>query len=236
MSEFDTTTARPQTLFDIAGIQARIHTLPGRPPFMLAGDIAEVYGTEYRRVTEALKRNPDIFPEDFAFYLTIEEGEMLPKNSATSQGKRTDLRQLVFIHPGAYGLSAVIKSATASKMHVAVHRAFAAMEAAAAAQAQKELLALHSQLTGRRSLYSHVRDAFREGRSFQEVKDETRRSQREIMERMATVMINCGYPEPLQGTPERRFLPIWQAALNPDAPAPAEDAPDPRQLAMFGEG
>jgi len=49
-------TAQPQTLFDIAGIQARIHTLPGRPPFMVAPDLAEVYQKRPKDVFEVVRR------------------------------------------------------------------------------------------------------------------------------------------------------------------------------------
>ncbi len=41
---------------------------------------------------------------------------------------------LVFTHAGANSLSAVLKTPTARKMHVTVHRAFAAMEQAALAE------------------------------------------------------------------------------------------------------
>lgn len=161
------TTASPQTLFDIAGIRARIFTLPHRPPFMFAADLAEVYGTEYRRVTEAVKRNLDIFPEDFAFYLTPEEVEKLPDYSATSQGKRTDLRPLVFTHAGANGLSAIIKSATARQMHVAVHRAFAAMEAAALAEARDMVARVRVEAQRKKPIFGFIAMSMEKGLSIE---------------------------------------------------------------------
>jgi hypothetical protein len=34
-------------------------------------DLAEIYGVETRRLNEQVKRNPDRFPEDFMFQLTV---------------------------------------------------------------------------------------------------------------------------------------------------------------------
>ena len=40
-------------------------------------DVAELYGVEKKRVNEAVKNNPDKFPEDYMFTLTSEEVEDL---------------------------------------------------------------------------------------------------------------------------------------------------------------
>ena len=40
-------------------------------------DVAELYGVETKRVNEAVKNNPDKFPEDYMFTLTSEEVEDL---------------------------------------------------------------------------------------------------------------------------------------------------------------
>ena len=48
-------------------------TLPGRPLFMLDRDVAEIYETETKFINQAVKRNPDRFPEDFCFELSLIE-------------------------------------------------------------------------------------------------------------------------------------------------------------------
>jgi hypothetical protein len=109
------------TLFDIAGREARIHTLPNRPPFMLAADLAEIYGTNVSALNQAVKRNPDRFPDDFCFRLTeAEEEAMWSKNVITSARKRNYYRLLVFTHIGAYALSGVLKSEVAAQVSVAM--------------------------------------------------------------------------------------------------------------------
>ncbi|MDO5631112.1 MAG: ORF6N domain-containing protein [Paracoccus sp. (in: a-proteobacteria)] len=158
------------TLFDIAGIQARIHTLPGRTPFILSADLAEVYGTSVRAINQAVKRNQDIFPEDFAFRLTeAEEDQMWSQIVTTSAKKRDDFRTLVFTHAGANGLSAVLKTPTARKMHVAVHRAFAAMEAQALAEAKFRLQKLNCDVLTKKPIYVRVLQAVEQDWTFDQL-------------------------------------------------------------------
>lgn len=127
-----------QTLFDIAGIQARIHALPGRPAFMTAPDLAEVYQKRPKDVAEAYRRNPKRFPEDFAFYLTETELQALRPQFAATNAVSPMSRSLplCFTHAGAYALSGVLTSGVAIEVGIAIYRAFAAMEAAALDEAR----------------------------------------------------------------------------------------------------
>lgn len=51
---------------------------------MLDSDLAGMYGIETKRLNEQVKRNPDRFPEDFMFQLTLEEWTNLRSHFATS--------------------------------------------------------------------------------------------------------------------------------------------------------
>ena len=48
-------------------------------------DVAELYGVETRRVNEAVRNNPDKFPEDYMFELT--KSELLTLRSKISTTK-----------------------------------------------------------------------------------------------------------------------------------------------------
>lgn len=158
------------TLFDIAGIRARIFTLPKRPPFMIAADLAEVYGTSVKRLGEQVKRNPERFPDDFCFYLTeAEEEQMWSHFATTSRKKRDDLRPLVFTHAGALMLSAVLKTETAAQVSVIVHRAFAAMEKAAMDETRFMLTKLRTEAMRGRGLRVQVIEGCRAGYSFDRI-------------------------------------------------------------------
>ena len=52
---------------------------------LLDSDLAELYGVSTKRLNEAVKRNPDRFPEDFAFRLSVGEVAILKSQTATSK-------------------------------------------------------------------------------------------------------------------------------------------------------
>ena len=54
-------------------IDRRIYIVRGRK-VMLDADLAELYQVEPRVLNQAVRRNPDRFPEDFMFQLTAQEG------------------------------------------------------------------------------------------------------------------------------------------------------------------
>lgn len=174
-------------LMQMQGHTARIHSLPGREPFMLAADLAEIYGTEHRRVSEAVKRNLDRFPDDFAFHLTLEEADRLPQNATTSPGQRTDLRPLVFTHAGALALSGVLKTPVAAQVSVIVHRGFAAMERHAFEALHHAVIGLRIEAKKRSPLRVQLIDGAAAGLSF----DAIWRLGRATQPRLAHVAREC---------------------------------------------
>lgn len=60
------------------------------------------YEVETKRINEAVKNNPDKFPEDFYFELTLEESEILRSKFSTSSwgGRRKATK--VFTEQGVY--------------------------------------------------------------------------------------------------------------------------------------
>lgn len=95
---------------------------------MLDNDLANIYQVETRALNQAIKRNIERFPNDFMFQLTQSEWENLKSHFVTSSqhgGRRT--LPFAFTEQGVAGLSGVLKSETAVKMHVAIMRAFVRM-------------------------------------------------------------------------------------------------------------
>lgn len=99
---------------------------------MIDSDLARLYqcknGT--KDVNKAVKRNIDRFPEDFCFQLTNEEYKCLRFQNGTSnmksRGGRTYL-PYAFTEQGVAMIATVLKTEVASKMSVAIMRAFVAM-------------------------------------------------------------------------------------------------------------
>jgi len=106
---------------------------------MLDSDLAEMYNIPTSRLNEQVKRNLDRFPDDFMFQVTIAEWADLQSQIATTsltsqnatlkdnRGKHRKYLPYVFTEQGVAGLSGVLKSETAAKVHVAIMRAFVAM-------------------------------------------------------------------------------------------------------------
>jgi len=122
-------------------IENRIFALRGMQVIM-DRDLAEMYGVSTKRLNEQVKRNLERFPDDFMFQLTQEEWEFLRSQNATlkiggsplqnipkenKQGKHSKYIPFVFTEQGVAGLSGVLKSETAAKIHIAIMRAFISM-------------------------------------------------------------------------------------------------------------
>ena len=107
---------------------------------MLDRDLADLYETETKRLTEAVKRNIKRFPSDFMFQLTREEFEDLrfqfesSENSSflrpqiatlkTGRGQHRKYLPYAFTEQGVAMLSGVLNSDKAISMNIAIMRAF----------------------------------------------------------------------------------------------------------------
>ncbi len=160
------------TLETVAGVEARIFTLQHRPPFMVASDLAEIYGTTPKALNQAVKRNPDRFPDDFMFSLTEGEIGVLRSQNVTANAISSKARYqpLVFTHAGAYGLSAVLKTPVAAQVSVIIHRAFAAMEARALQEAQMLLEKIGAEAISRKPSRYLAKAGSDQGYSFAQIK------------------------------------------------------------------
>ena len=106
-------------IFEVRGKQA-----------MLDSDLAKLYGVETKRINEAVKNNPDKFPERFSWELTDEEYKNLKSKFSTSSldmhgGRRKVPR--VFTEQGVAMLSTILKSGVATKVSIAIMDAFVSM-------------------------------------------------------------------------------------------------------------
>jgi stage V sporulation protein SpoVS len=111
------------TLPTIAGVQSRIHTLPGRPPFMTVYDLAEFYQVTPHRIMEQVRRNIGRFPDGFIFELSDEEkASLVAQNARPNKVNRGVL--VGFTEMGALQLSSVLTGPVADAVSVIIIRAF----------------------------------------------------------------------------------------------------------------
>ena len=93
---------------------------------MLDVDLAKLYGVSTKALNQAIKRNAERFPEDFAFRLTEGEYLALRSQSVTSSTGRGGRRYLpwAFTEHGAIMAASGLNSPRAVEMSVFVVRAF----------------------------------------------------------------------------------------------------------------
>jgi hypothetical protein len=101
---------------------------------LLDRDVAHLYGIETKRVNEAVKNNPEKFPEGYVIYLDEEETDFLrSKNSSLETGnepvenfdrfqklKHSTVRPKAFTDKGLYMLATILKSPKATETTIAI--------------------------------------------------------------------------------------------------------------------
>jgi len=98
---------------------------------MLDADLAELYGVMTGALNQAVKRNKQRFPIDFAFRLTAEEKEeVVTKCDNLSRLKFSPVLPLAFTEHGAIMAASVLNSKRAVETSVYVVRAFVRMREA----------------------------------------------------------------------------------------------------------
>ena len=92
---------------------------------MLDSDVAEIYGVKTKRINEAVKNNPDRFPDGYLLEMTEEESENLKSKFSTSSwgGKRYTPK--VFTERGLYMLATILKNEQAVQTTLAIIETFA---------------------------------------------------------------------------------------------------------------
>ena len=98
---------------------------------MLDSDLAKLYKVETKRINEAVKNNPDKFPQRFSFVLDKDEDKNLRSKFSTSSlennygGRRYNIR--VFTEQGVYMLATILKSKVATQISIAIMDTFVKM-------------------------------------------------------------------------------------------------------------
>ncbi len=95
---------------------------------MLDSDLAELYQVETKRINEAVKRNPEKFPDDLMFELSDKEYEILKSQNATSSWGGRRNKPKAFTEQGVYMLATVLKSKVATDVTLSIMRTFTKMK------------------------------------------------------------------------------------------------------------
>lgn len=109
-------------------IQDKIYEIRG-VRVMLDFDLAGLYQVETRTLKQAVRRNAERFPDDFAFQLTKKEWqELITTCDKFPKGiHHSPVLPTAFTEGGVAMLSSVLRSSVAIQINIGIMRAFAAM-------------------------------------------------------------------------------------------------------------
>ena len=104
---------------------------------ILDSDVAMLYDVETKRINEAVKNNPEKFPEGYILELTdIEWKEVRSKISTSPLGGGRTYKAKVFTEKGLYMLATILKSSRATSTTIAIVETFAKVREATRAVAK----------------------------------------------------------------------------------------------------
>ena len=87
-------------------------------------DVAALYGVETKRVNEAVKNNPEKFPDGYVFQLSRDESESLRSKFSTlkipERGQHSKYLPKAFTEKGLYMLATILKSPVATQTTLAI--------------------------------------------------------------------------------------------------------------------
>ena len=110
-------------------VENMIYEIRGKQ-VMLDSDLARLYNVETKRINEAVKNNPNKFPERFSFRITeVEYNNLKSKISTSSLNNYGGSRKghTVFTEQGVAMLATILKSKVATEVSIRIMDAFVAM-------------------------------------------------------------------------------------------------------------
>ena len=110
-------------------------------PVIADADVAELFGVQTREVNQAIRNNPDKFPEDYVFELNKSELRVLrSKILITKVSQRSRSATKVFTEKGLYMLATILRSERATAATFAIIETFAKVRSL-----KRELVELHKE-------------------------------------------------------------------------------------------
>lgn len=137
-------------------VKARIVNVRNQA-ILIDADVAELYGVETRRINEAVKNNPDKFPDGYLFELDKEEKKELVENfDRFKKLKHSSVPIKGFTERGLYMLATILKSPKAVETTLAIIDTFAKVKELG--QVIQQMQSLPENSSKQRSLMEHTGD------------------------------------------------------------------------------
>ena len=168
-------------------IQSKIYEIRGQK-VMLDFDLAEMYGTETKRLKEAVRRNMDrVEGDDFMFELTKEEITELSRTqfATLKKGRGDNIKYppFAFTELGVAMLSSVLNSKTAIEINRGIIRAFVAVRKMVLTPPTDRISLLQQEM---KELKEYLEDVFAD---YNDINDDTRMQLELINQTLAQLQV-----------------------------------------------
>ena len=110
---------------EVINIENMIYEIDGKE-VMLDSDLAKLYNVETKRINEAVKNNPEKFPDRYLFRVTDKEYNSLKSKISTSKGGSRK-GHTAFVEQGVYMLATILKSDVATEVSIRIMDTFVRM-------------------------------------------------------------------------------------------------------------
>ena len=107
-------------------VQTKIITIQNTK-VLLDSDVAALYGVETKHINQAVRNNPEKFPEGYIFSVQDVERQQLVKNFDRFSNLKHSISTNAFTEKGLYMLATILKSEKATDTTIAIVEAFAKM-------------------------------------------------------------------------------------------------------------
>lgn len=91
---------------------------------IIDSDVAILYGVETKRINEAVKNNPDKFPEGYVIIVSQSELSYLRSKFSTANESKKRYDSKAFTEKGLYMLATILKSPQATETTIAIIETF----------------------------------------------------------------------------------------------------------------
>lgn len=109
---------------EIANVESRIITIRDKQ-VIIDRDVAELYGVGTKEINQALRNNPDKFPDGYVILLEKSEKEELVKSfDRFNPLKHSTVMPHAFTEKGLYMLATILKSPVATQATIAIIETF----------------------------------------------------------------------------------------------------------------
>ena len=113
---------------NIVEVENRIITLRNQQ-VILDSDVAELYGVQTKEINQAVRNNPEKFPEGYIFELSeAEKSELVKIFDRFNRQKHSTTSPKAFTEKGLYMLATILKSPQAVETTIAIVEAYAKLK------------------------------------------------------------------------------------------------------------